>query len=110
VEANEQNMAQILVKNRADFSVMARRGYKKHGRGAIFIWESEEKPAEKAAFSTYRANYAPVADPAFARSGPHPKEMAGHYDPETEFVAVFVGAEDEIHAVRVALAAEPAQQ
>lgn len=106
MEANEQNMAQILVKNQVDFSAMARRGYKKQGRGAIFIWESEEKGA----ISTFRANYAPVTDPAFGRSGPHPKEMAGQYDPETEFVAVFVGAEDEIHAVRVALAAEQPPQ
>ncbi len=106
MEANEKDMAQILVKNQMDFSAMARRGYKRQGRGAIFIWESEEKGA----LSTFRANYAPVADPAFDRSGPHPKEMAGQYDPETEFVAVFVGDEDEIHAVRVALSAEPPQQ
>ena len=103
MDEKEKNMGQILAKSQADFSTMARRGYKKHGRGAIFIWESEDKGA----ITTYRASYTATEDPAFQRSGPHPKEMAGDYDPETEFVAVFVGDEDEIHAVKVALAAEP---
>jgi hypothetical protein len=103
MDEKEKDMGQILLKNQDDFSTMARRGYKKHGRGAIFIWPSEDKGG----LTTYRASYTPTEDPAFQISGAHPKEMAGEYVPETEFVAIFVGDEDEIHAARVALAEEP---
>ena len=106
MDEKEKNMSQILAKNHGEFSTMARRGHKKHGRGAIFIWPSEDKDG----LTTYRASYTATEDPAFQKSGAHPKEMAGDYDPETEFVAVFVGDEDEVHAVRVTLAEEPPMQ
>jgi hypothetical protein len=96
----EEAMATILTKNHQSFSTMARRGYEKHGRGAIFIWESEGKGA----LTTYRANYLPLTDPAYHRSGPHPRELSGQYDPDAEFVAVFVGTDESIRSVRVDLA------
>jgi hypothetical protein len=98
----EEGMATILTKNHQSFSTMARRGYQKHGRGAIFIWESEGKGA----LTTYRANYLPLTDPAYHRSGPHPREMSGEYDPGSEFVAIFIGTDESVRSVRVALASE----
>jgi hypothetical protein len=98
----EEGMATILTKNHQSFSVMARRGYEKHGRGAIFIWESEGKGA----LTTYRANYLPLTDPAYHRSGPHPREMTGQYDPSAEFVAVFISTDESVQSVRVHLASE----
>jgi hypothetical protein len=99
----ERGMAVILSKNHQHFSIMARRGYEKHGRGAVFIWESEGKGA----LTTYRANFLAINDPAFHRSGPHPRVMTGEYDPSTEFVAIFVGTDETVHSVRVDLATEP---
>lgn len=96
----EQSMSAILAKNHESFSVMARRGYTKHGRGAIFVWESEgQKP-----FTTYRSSYLAQSDHAFLKAGPHPVEMTRTYDPSSEFVAVFVGTEEDVHTIRVDLA------
>jgi hypothetical protein len=98
----EQSMAVILAKNHGSFSAMARRGYSKNGRGAVFVWESEgQKP-----FATYRSSYLPQSDRAFLKAGPHPVEMTRAYDPASEFVAVFVGADEDIHTVRVDLVDE----
>jgi hypothetical protein len=97
-----QSMAVILEKNHMNFSAMARRGYSKGGRGAVFVWESEGKKP----FTTYRSSYLPQSDQAFLNAGPHPAEMARAYDPASEFVAVFVGADEDVHTVRVGLAAE----
>jgi hypothetical protein len=98
----EQSMSAILVKNHESFSAMARRGYSKHGRGAIFVWESEgQKP-----FTTYRSSYLAQSDHAFLKAGPHPVEMTRAYDPSSEFVTVFVGTDEDIHTVRVNLAKE----
>jgi hypothetical protein len=98
----EQSLSAILVKNHESFSVMARRGYSKHGRGAVFVWESEGKKP----FTTYRSSYLPQSDHAFLKAGPHPVEMTRAYDPASEFVTVFVGTDEEIHTIRVDLAEE----
>ena len=98
----EQSMAVILEKNHLNFSTMARRGYSKSGRGAVFVWESEGKKP----FTTYRSSYLPQSDHAFLKAGPHPAEMTRAYDPASEFVAVFVGTDEDIQTVRVDLAQE----
>ena len=98
----EQSMSAILAKNHESFSAMARRGYSKNGRGAIFVWESEGKKP----FTTYRSSYLPQSDHAFLKAGPHPVEMTRAYDPVSEFVAVFVGTDEDVHTVRVNLAQE----
>ena len=98
----EKSMSLILSKNHENFSAMARRGYGKHGRGAIFVWESEGKGA----FTTYRSSYLPASDHAFLRAGPHPVQMTGEYDPASEFVTVFVGTDEAVHTIRVSLAPE----
>jgi len=98
----EQTISTILMKNHESFSAMARRGYRKHGRGAIFVWESEgETP-----YSTYRSSYEPQSDKAFLNAGPDPAEMTRLYDPATELVVIFVDTEQDIHTVRLVLAQE----
>ena len=98
----EQSMSAILVKNHENFSAMARRGYKKNGRGAVFVWESEDQKP----FTTYRSSYLPQADQAFLKAGPHPAEMARAYDPASELVVVFISTDEDVHTVRIDLAAE----
>jgi hypothetical protein len=102
MDEREQSMSAILTKTHESFSTMARRGYRKHGRGAIFVWESEgEKP-----FTAYRASYQPQSDHAFINAGPHPAEMTRAYDPATELVVVFVDTDENVHTVRLDLAQE----
>jgi hypothetical protein len=98
----EKSLAVILSKNHDSFSAMARRGFKKSGRGAIFVWESEGKGP----FTTFRASYMPVSDAVFQSSGTHPRETAGVYEPGTEFVAVFIGADETVRTLRVDLKPE----
>ena len=96
----EQSIAAILNKNHESFSNMARQGFNRNGRGAVFIWVSEEKGAR----TTFRANYIAISDPAFHKSGPHPEQMASDYAPGSELVTVFVTAEDGVHSFKVDLA------
>ena len=105
MEEFEQSIAAILNKNHESFSRMAQQGFKNHGRGAVFIWESDEKGPR----TTFRASYIPLSDPAFHKSGPHPAEMAGEYSPGTEFVAIFVTTEESVHSAKVELAKKEPQ-
>jgi hypothetical protein len=104
----ERSMGLILTKNQERFSGMARSGHRNHGRGAVFIWQSEGE--DDGGLTKYRASYIPADDPAFERCGPHPKEMAHQYDPEAEFIAVFVEPDGGIQTAKVDLAAEPPMQ
>lgn len=101
----EQSIAAILTKNHENFSTMAQQGFDKHGRGAVFIWVSEEKGAR----TTFRSSYIAISDPAFHKSGPHPEQMANEYAPSSEFVVVFVTAEEGVHSFKVDLAREEPQ-
>ena len=75
---------------------MARRGFRKQGRGAIFVWESEgEKP-----YTTYRSSYQPQSDNAFLKAGQDPEEMTRVYDPATELVVVFVDTDKSMEVYR----------
>ena len=102
----ESTIVAILNKERGTFSAMARRGFRKQGRGAVFIWESEGKGA----FTTFRASFLPLSNHAFHQSSsPEPKQMAERYDPHAELVAVFVSADETVHTVRIELSPEQPQ-
>jgi hypothetical protein len=104
----EQTLTTILEKNHESFSAMARRGYSKSGRGAIFVWETEgdgDKP-----FTTYRSTYHPQSDEAFLKAGAEPAAMARDYNPATELVVVFVDTVADVHTIRLALAPEGTEE
>lgn len=103
MEDFDESLVAILTRERGNFSAMARGGYRKYGRGAIFVWESEGKGA----FTTFRAGFLPLSDHAFHKSGPEPKRMAKQYNPDSELVAVFVTADEQVHTVRIEMAPEP---
>jgi hypothetical protein len=105
MEEFEQSIAAILTQNHESFSTMAKQGFAKHGRGAVFIWVSEEQGAR----TTFRSSYVASTDPAFQKSGPHPTQMVGEYTPGTEFVAVFVTPDESVHSFKVDLAKEEPQ-
>jgi hypothetical protein len=90
----------ILAQSCGELSAIARRGFADHGRGAVFVWRPEARPTE------YKAVYVPAEAEALQRAGAHPKDKAGRYDPEREFVAVFVGPNEDLCTVLGLLVAE----
>ena len=100
----EQTLTTILQKNHASFSAMARRGFGKNGRGAVFVWESEGD--DETPFTTYRSTYQPQSDETFLKAGPDPAAMAKDYDPATELVVVFIDSDADVHTLRLDLAPE----
>lgn len=105
MEEFEQSIAAIITKNHENFSTMARQGFDKHGRGAVFIWVSDEQGVR----TTFRSSYIAMSDPAFSKSGPYPQQMVRDYSPGAQFVAVFVTTEEGVHSFKVDLAKEEPQ-
>ena len=79
-------MGTILADSGADLSELARKGHAEHGRGAVFVWS----PREPRSHREFKASYVPASASAFDHAGEHPKEKAARYDPEREYVAVFL--------------------
>ena len=94
-------MATILVDSSADLSELARKGHAEHGRGAVFVWP----PKGSQAAGEFKASYVPASAAAFEHAGEHPKEKAARYDPEREYVAVFLDSEQNALTVLAGLVA-----
>ena len=92
----------VLAHSRGDLSSVARRGFLEHGRGAVFVWPPEGRPTE------YKAAYLPAQADALRQAGNHPKDKTDRYDPERQFVAVFVGPNEDVCTLLVELDSEPA--
>jgi hypothetical protein len=92
-------MSTILAESGADLSELARTGYAEHGRGAVFIWPRDGGDGG----SQFKASYVPASSAAFEHAGEHPKDKAARYDPEQQYVAVFLDEEQNALRSRAAV-------
>jgi len=94
-------MSTILAESGADLSELARTGYAEHGRGAVFIWPPDLAEGGR----EFKASYVPASAAAFEHAGEHPKDKAARYDPEQQYVAVFLDEQQNALTVLAVLIA-----